>query len=786
MFTKYRFLGSLFVLGLATAGTEGAFAQTQPPAAAPAGAQAAAPTPVYDSYQPYTGPTVQEIRIGGTQRIEPSTVLSYLGIRVGDPATSQTLNQALKNLYGTGLFADVSLQQESGVLQVNVVENPVINQIAFEGNDELEDSELLAEISLRPRQVYTRTQVQNDLARLQEIYRRTGRFSAQVEPKIIKLDQNRVNLVFEIMEGGITNIEGIRFVGNENFSDDALREVLATKEDRWYRFFNSNDRYDPDRIEYDKDLLRRYYLKEGYADFRVVSANAELAPGEKDFYLTFNVEEGPRYKISNIEINSQLRGFDGAVLREDVTFLPGQWYNADAVQTSIDQMTETLGDRQYAFVDINPRIKRNREDDSLDIAFNIDESPRVFVERIDIKGNQRTIDEVIRREFTLAEGDPFSRAKLAKSEQRVRDLGYFESVQVNTVQGSAPDRVVIDVAVAEQSTGELSIGAGFSTNDGPLADLRIRERNFLGKGQDLLFATTIAGERTQFDVSFTEPYFLDRNLAAGVDAFHLERDLQDESSYDQRQSGAALRMGYPLSEKWRQSWKYRIEQNEITDVDVNASRFIRDQEGKRITSAVGQRLTFDDRDSRLFPTEGLYSWLDTEIAGVGGDAKYVSGKLGANYFIPIYKKKVIFDVLGEMGAIQGYGDEDVQINERFYLGGQTLRGFEQAGVGPRDTFTDDSLGGNFFYRGSAEFKFPIGLPEELGVAGHAFSDFGSLWDIDESGAGLVDENSIRVSAGVGVSWRSPLGPVRVDVAQPLVDEEFDKDEIFRFSFGTRF
>lgn len=740
-------------------------------------------TAVNDSY---AQSTIREIRINGAQRVEPATVLTYLGVRVGQEANSENLNQALKNLYGTGLFADVAMKQDRGILYVDVIENPIINEIAFEGNDKIKDGELNSEISLRPRQVFTRTQVQNDVARIYEIYRRTGRFAASVDPKIIKLDQNRVNLVFEISEGTVTKIQGIRFVGNEAFDDDALRSELSTKEDRWYRFLSTDDRYDPDRIEYDKELLRRFYLKEGYADFQVVTANAELAKDQKDFYLTFNVDEGPRYRVGSVAINSDLRGYDSSPLTEEIKFVPGQWYDADAVEESAQQMTDSLGDDQYAFVDIRPDLKRNTAEDTIDITFNIGESPRVFVERIDIDGNVRTIDKVIRREMLLVEGDPFSRSKLSRSEQRLRDLNFFENVVVNTSQGSAPDKVIVNVSVAEQSTGELSVGAGFSTNDGPLADLRIRERNLLGKGQDLLFSTTIAGERTQFDVSFTEPYFLDRDVSAGFDAFRITQDLQDESSFDQERTGGALRMGYPLSEKWRQSWRYQLENNEITDVDSDASRFIRDQEGKRTTSSIGQRLAFDDRDSKLFPTEGLHSWLDGEVAGLGGDAKYVSGKLGANYYIPLYEKKVIFDVLGEVGAIGGWGDEDVQINERFYLGGNTLRGFERAGVGPRDSATDDSLGGNLFYRGSAELKFPLGLPEELGIAGHAFSDFGSLWELDETGTGIQDESSIRVSAGVGVSWRSPLGPVRVDFAQPLVDEDFDKDEVFRFSFGTRF
>jgi outer membrane protein insertion porin family len=729
---------------------------------------------------------LREIRVNGTERVEPATVMTYLDMRLGDPLTQDVMNIGLKNLFATGLFADIQLRDERGVLFVDVVENPVINQIAFEGNDEIEDDELLAEISLRPRQVFTRTKVQNDVARIYEVYRRSGRFAASVEPKAIQLDQNRVNLVFEIDENDVTTIKGIRFVGNDSYSDDALSAEISTKRERWYNFLSSDDRYDPDRLKFDEELLRKFYLAQGYADMRVVSSAAELSQDQDDFYLTFTIDEGPRYKVGQISIESDLRGFDGNVLRDTVKVLPGQWYDADAVQVTIDAMTDRLGDMQYAFVDIKPDLDRNRDAKTVDITFRIGESPRVFVERIDIHGNVRTIDKVIRREFLLSEGDPFNKSKLARSEQKLRDLGFFENVVIKNMPGSAPDRTVIDIEVTEQSTGEISIGAGFSTADGPLADLRIRERNFLGKGQDLLFSTTLAGERTEFEASFTEPYFLDRDLSAGADIFHITRDLQDESSYDQRRSGGSLRMGYPLSEKWRQTLRYTFEQNRISDIDNNASRFIRDQEGERITSSVSQRLTYDDRDSTLFPTEGLYSWLDLEGAGLGGDAKYVSGKLGSSYFYPVYEKSVILNVLGEAGAIQGIADEDVKINERFYLGSTNLRGFERSGIGPRDSATDDALGGNLFYRGSAELTFPIGLPEEMGVAGHAFTDFGSLWSIDENGAGILDENSLRAAAGLGVSWRSPMGPVRVDLALPYLKEDYDQEEVFRFSFGTRF
>jgi outer membrane protein insertion porin family len=737
---------------------------------------------------PASAESIREIRVQGTERVEPATVVSYMDLRVGDNLDDASLDRALKSLFATGLFADVGIEQKSGIVLVNVVENPIINEIAFEGNDRLEDDELLAEIQLRPRQVFTRTKVQSDLSRLFQIYRRNGRFSVNIEPKVIRLDQNRVNLVFEINEGEVTKVKTIRFVGNKEYDDSKLRSVVSTKEDAWYRFLSADDRYDPDRLSFDQELLRRFYLAEGYADFALTSAVAELSPDKEDFFITFTMEEGELYKIGKVSIDSRLRDFDPSGLNKLIEISSGDWYNADMVQETVDKLTDALGDLQYAFVAVRPNINRNRQDKTVDIVFEINEAPRVFVEKIDVKGNIRTMDKVVRREILLSEGDPYNRSKLARSEQNIKDLDYFESVEVAVKEGSAPDKTVVEVDVSEKSTGELSIGAGFSTSDGPLADVRIRERNLLGKGQDLLLAATIAGERTEFDLSFTEPYFLNRDLSAGFDLFHVTRDLQDESSYDQRRTGGGLRVGYPLSERWRQTLGYRAELNEITDVQSDASTFIRAQEGERSTSAISQRTTYDNRDSTLFPTDGWYLWLDNEMSGLGGDSQYVSGKTGASWYYPVFDQ-VILNTLGEVGAIGGYGDEDVVINERFFLGGSTLRGFEQAGVGPRDLDTSDSLGGNFFYRASAEVSFPVGLPEEMGILGHTFTDVGSIWDVDTTpgiNANFVDDNSLRASAGLGLSWRSPFGPVRVDAALPIASEEYDEEEVFRFNFGTRF
>lgn len=729
--------------------------------------------------------SVSKIVVEGAQRVEPSTVVSYMDLKVGDPVDGAATDRVLKNLFATGLFADVTVSYAQGVVTVNVVENPLINQIAFEGNDKIEEEELLSEIQLRPRQVFTRTKVQSDVSRLYQIYRRQGRFSVNIEPKVIRLDQNRVNLVFEIEEGDITKVESIRFIGNKSYDDDKLRSEISTKETAWYRFLTSDDRYDPDRLAYDQELLRDFYLSQGYADFQIVSAVAELSDDKEGFFITFTVREGDRYKVSGTQIASQIRNFDAAVLNESITFAEGDWYSLEDVRESIKNMTDQLGDLQYAFVDVSPDIVRDRATNTLQVIFQINETPRAFVERINVNGNIRTLDKVVRREMLIVEGDPFNRSKLTESEQNIRNLDFFEDVKVDVQPGSAPDRTVVDIDVAEKSTGELSIGAGYSTYDGPLADLQIRERNLLGKGQDLLFSTTIAGERTEFNIGFTEPYFLNRDLSAGFDLFHITRDFQTESSYDQRLSGGALRMGYPLSKKWRQTLKYTVNRNDIRNVDDDASRFVRDQEGKRDTSAVSQRLVYDDRDSKVFPTNGLIYWLDTELAGLGGDAKYVSGKTGASYYYPV-RDQWVFNLLGETGAITGYSGADVKINERFFLGGSSLRGFERSGVGAHDAATGDSLGGNYFYRGSAELSFPIGLPNAYGIKAHGFSDFGSLWNLDESGSGILDESSVRASAGLGMSWRSPFGPIRVDYAVPVAKEDYDGEQNFRFDFGTRF
>lgn len=727
---------------------------------------------------------VERIEVIGNERITDSTVESYLEIIRGTEVSKRDLNKSLKRLFETGFFADVKVREASGVVTVEVLENPSIRKIAFEGNKNLADEDLQNEITLAGRGIYTRSKVQNDVDRILDIYRRNGRYAVKIDPKVIQLEQNRIDVVFEIEEGPITRIDTISFIGNSAFAKADLMEVITSTEDAFYKFLSNDDIYDPDRLEYDKELLRRFYRSEGYADFSVKAAFAELSPEQDGFYLTFVMEEGPRYNFGEINLVTNIKDFTLESLEDDLYTLTSERYDSEAIENTVDVMIDKLGDLGYAFVEINPDIVRNKEAQTIDLTYDVREGPRVYVERINIDGNQRTLDEVIRREFRLVEGDAYSSTKLERSEQRLQNLGYFKNVVVNTEAGSSRDRTQINVEVEEQSTGEVSFGAGFSTTDGALTDFGIRERNLLGRGQDLRLNALLAAERTQFDIGFTEPYFLGRELATGFDIFQTEQDLNQESSFNRSATGAALRTRYKLDEYLTHAIRYSYDQNEITDVSADASRFILQQLGERTTSMIGQRFTYDRRDNRFNPTEGLYWTLNQEFAGIGGDDTFIRHEGSAEYHIPIMEQ-VTFTVGAAGGYIFGFSD-DVVINQRFFLGGKQFRGFDNSGVGPRDILTEDALGGNISYTGSLELRFPLGLPDELGVTGAIFTDFGTLYSTDDVGVEVRDSGSMRATAGVGMAWNSPFGPIRIDLAVPYLKEDYDETELFQFNFGTRF
>ncbi|MDX1580548.1 MAG: outer membrane protein assembly factor BamA, partial [Alphaproteobacteria bacterium] len=683
-----------------------------------------------------------------------------------------------------GLFADVTIRLDGSVLYVELQENPIINRIAFEGNDNLDNDELREELQLRPRVVFTRAKVQADTQRLIELYRRSGRFAATVEPKIIELDQNRVNVVFEISEGDKTAVRRINFIGNRDFSDGDLRDEIATRETRWWRFLTSNDTYDPDRLLYDRELLRQYYLSKGYADFRVISGVAELTRDREDFFITITLEEGPVYTVGEVDVESQIPDLDPEELRELVSLEEGKRYNAQLIEETIERISAQAGEFGYAFVNVRPRIRRNTEEQIINVTFRVLDAPRVYVERIEIEGNVRTLDRVIRREFRLVEGDAFNTAKLRRSRTRIRGLGFFEEVEIDQVEGSTPDRTVVTATVQEQSTGELSIGAGVSSQESVIGEISIRERNLLGRGQDLRLAVSVSGRRQQVDLGFTEPYFLDRQIAAGFDIFHRRLDF-DESSFDQRSTGGNLRAVFPITEYLSMGVRYQIRNDDVT-ADLFDSIFI--DEGNFLTSSVGYTLNFDVRDDRLKPTRGYQIVFSQDIAGLGGNVRYLRSRLNYDWYTPLpILDDWVFNFSIEAGHIVGLG-QDVRINERFFLGGTRLRGFQQAGVGPRIERTQDSLGGNIFLAGSLEVFIPLGAVEEFGITSSAFVDFGTLYKVDSEfpGETILGTGDIRVSVGIGFSWRSPFGPIRFDFAKAIVKEPFDETEFFQFNVGTRF
>lgn len=730
------------------------------------------------------GGTIESIRIEGTQRIENETVLSYFGIRTGDVFDPERIDTGLKKLFATGLFKDVAIRREGNTLVINVVENPIINRIAFEGNRRIKDEDLQAELQLRPRIVFTQTRVQGDVQRILELYRRSGRFAATVEPKIIPLEQNRVDLVFEINEGPLTGVKAIEFIGNKVFSDGDLKDVITTTESRWWRFLSTTDNYDPDRLAADQDLLRRFYLSEGYADFRVLSAVAELAPEGDGFVITITLEEGERYKFGEQNVETTLKNLDPEKLKKELTTKAGNWYDASEIDKTTSRLSDLVGELGYAFVDVRPKTVVDRQNNSIAITYEIREGPRVYVERIDIHGNLRTRDKVIRREFRVVEGDAFNTSKIRRSRQRLENLGFFSKVDLQTKPGSAADQVVIDVDVTEQSTGELSLGAGFSTTEGPFGDVSLRERNLLGNGQDLRLGFRLSARRSRLDLSFTDPYFLDRDIAAGFDLYTTTADYSSESSYEQDTIGGSLRGAFDVSENLRETVRYTLRRDNVHNVKDSASEVIQDEEGDSWRSYVSNEYFYDRLNNRNTPTEGYYGRLQNDLAGFGGDTRFLRTSVGAGYYWPI-TGSWIGSFRSEVGYIFGIGD-DVTVVDRFFLGGDSFRGFSARGVGPRDRNTDDSLGGNLLYSGTAELSFPLGLPEELGLRGRLFSDFGAVTGLDNSSDNVDDSATPRVSVGTGLTWRSPLGPIALDFAVPVLKESFDKVEQFRFSFGTRF
>jgi outer membrane protein insertion porin family len=765
----------------------------------PAAPRAAAAAPA----RPAAG-TIQAIKVEGNQRIEAGTIRSYMLVQPGDPFDPDRLDRSLKTLYATGLFQDVRLDRQGDTLVVRVVENPIVNRVAFEGNHKLTDDQLRPEMQLRPRAVFTPALAESDRKRILDLYAKRGYYDASAEPQIIRLPQNRVDVVFEINDGKATLVSKIAFVGNHAFSESRLGEVINTREERWWRFLSSSDQYDPERLNFDKELLRRFYLKNGYADFQVLDAKAELSPDRKAFFLTFTISEGERYRVGKIAIHSQLRNLNGDDLRKDLKLEEGDWYDGDAVGRSADAMEQDVHNRGYAFVDVKPQVNKNAAEHIIDLTFEVGEGPRVYVERIDINGNTRTKDKVIRREFRLAEGDAFDAEAVRRSRTRLMDLGFFNSVDIKTEPGSAPDKAVLTTTVSEKSTGELTLGGGYSTDAGALLDVGLGEHNLVGTGIAANINGILAQRRTSISGSVTDPYFLDRNLVAGTDIFLIQTNFLGTEPYDERREGFTLRLGYSFNEHLRQVWSYSLVNRTVFDISTTASPFILNEAGTTLLSQMSQVLSLDYRDSKLAPHTGYLAELGTDFAGLGGEARFIRTNLNASYYIPLDRFTGNSDWDIKLAAGVGYlftlGRQE-QIIDRFFLGGDNLRGFETGGAGPHDAISGDPLGGRFLWTSTAELRFPLPVSPDLGLSGRTFVDvgaltqadfgsnsFGSRGCVEQSGqpCQIVASAAPRIGAGVGISWRTQFGLINIDLTPFVVKQPHDQTQLFRFGFGTRF
>lgn len=724
---------------------------------------------------------VSDIRIQGNQRIEAETILSYIQIKKGSPATDEEINSALKELYATGYFTDVKVHGEGNTVLIEVEENPIINRIAYEGNKKLRDDQIKEEIQLRPREVLSRTKIQAAQQRILEMYKAMGRLAATVEPKIIKLEENRADVVFEINEGETTHIQKINFIGNKRFAKSKLEDAILSKKYRWFRFFANDDTFDPQRFQADQQGLRKFYYDHGHADYQQTSAVAEIASNYSGYHLTYSFDEGKIYNFGKVEIESKIPSVNAEEFRPLILYNQGEEYSAKLVERTTEKVTDALGAKGYAFTEIDIVTEKHPETQIMDVKLVIKEGPKIYIERIDIVGNDRTRDHVIRREMAIHEGDAYNMHRIKKSERNLKDLGYFKNVEVVAEQGESSDRAVLLVKVEEQSTGELALSAGFATVDGPLGQIRFIERNFMGKGQVVHATTSIAKRSQEIDVGFIEPYLFGRQLEGSADLFATRSTRF--SSYTQVTKGATFGLGYKLSEHFFQSLHYTLKQDRVSKVDVRASNYIKQQAGSFITSEIGQTLYYDRRDSRVDTTSGYILSLSNSYAGVGGNVKYLKHIIGGTvYASPI--EDVVVALKGSYGVMDRAGKK-IRIVDSFFFGADSFRGFQFGGLGPHDNRTGDPLGGTRFWTGTLESLFPIGLPNEFGVKGAIFTDFGSVWKSTESGPGVRDNKFVRQSVGVGLAWNSPFGPIRIDYAIPVRKDKFDDTQKFLLSFKTK-
>ncbi len=779
-------------LVLATVVIGSADAQLAPPAATPSNGNPDATAP-NEHAEAAKSQIIRRIVVEGTQRIEPATVLTYITLHEGDVYSAPAADRALKSLFATGLFSDVKIDWNGSTMTVHVVENPIINRVDFEGNSKVTTKDLTKESQLKPRMVFTRAKVQSDVQRIIELYRRNGKFAASVNPQIIQRPQNRVDLIYSINEGPTTGVSRISFVGNKAFDDSTLRDQIATEESAWWRILASNDNYDPDRLLFDREQLRRFYVNHGYADFHVVSAVAELTPDHSSFYITFTLDEGKQYNFGKVVIDSKIKELPPQTLMKLVNIKPGDLYDESRVEKLKDTLVNAVGTKGYATADVGVRLRRNPENHTIDLILRVVQGPRVYIDKINIVGNTRTLDKVIRRQLRFTEGDAFNRDLIDRSRTRIRALGFFKDVTIKNSAGPRPDKTDITVTVKEQSTGEVSLGAGYSSTSSFVGEFSYTERNLFGRGQYLRASISMSGISKQYQFSFTEPWFLDRPLAAGIDLYKWVTDY-NQANYRGDVTAVGLRFGFPTSEYGSIQLRYTFRINKVTAFAGAPPALQQELQlygNNTDTSLIGFTFGFNTLDDYLKPTHGVLFSVSQDFAGLGGGLKFLKTEGSFTYYHPLFWKMIGQLTLGT-GFIQGYGGTSVPIEERFFRGGDTFRGFKLAGIGPRDTsYQGDygALGGDFYAIGTAQARLPDILPSDYGMQFALFSDFGTLGHLDSPFRGaaypnIKDNLAFRASAGISVKWKSPFGPVQIDLGIPIAKAPYDKTQFIHFSAGT--
>ncbi|SFF43838.1 outer membrane protein assembly factor BamA [Aureimonas phyllosphaerae] len=765
---------------------------------------------------------VNRIEVRGNQRVDAETVRNVAQIRAGQNVSDADVDAAVTRLFGTGLFSDVRARQSGGSLIIEVDENQIVGEVIFQGNNKIKNEQLAATVQTATREPYNASTAQADVEAIRAAYTRIGRSDAVVSVRTVPAEGNRVNVVYDIQEGDRTRVESINFVGNNAFGDGRLKEVISLRESGIFSFLQRNDIYDEDRLRADEEALRRFYFNRGYADFRIVSSVAELDAAKNQYFVTITVDEGERYAYGNINIDSTVPGIDGETLRGELKTKTGDVYSAEQIEESLVSLTNAVANRGYAFAQVTPRGDRDFANNTISIDYVIDQGPRAYVERIEVRGNTKTRDYVIRREFDVSEGDAFNQVLVQRAKKRLEGLRFFKTVNVSTAPGSQPDRVVVIVQVDEQSTGEFSVGGGYTTggeNAGPVAEVSITERNFLGRGQFVKVSAGFGEETRSYNLSFTEPYFLGRRLAAGFDIYRTENS--SSTAYDITRTGGSLRLAAPITEDLTAQIAYNYKEETFGDKQGIA---LRDANGFPLvingvqqfstcansvvaplytlspiinqaicdspytTSSISYALTYNTLDNQQDPRDGLFAQVGQEVAGLGGDAQFIRTTARASWFSLLSEE---YDVIGQLsgggGNVASLGD-DLRVFDNFFKGQDIVRGFKYQGLGPRQNGV--AIGGTNYVNASAEATFPLPLvSRDFGFRGAAFADAGSLWGVDnvENQFGIQgDDFALRASAGVGLIWASPFGPLRVNYAVPLAKEDYDRTQEFSFGFSSRF